>query len=204
MKLSTLAALALLSAAPAFAAGPVFTVDFEKTWDYTNGSVDGYYNGGTAADGSTGINLGVGFVGVSGLSNDVNFTYFTNAPSPQGVAYVYDTSAFINVAAGVAQYLSFSYASTSAVVGAIKAYAGLNGTGALLGSMDLAANNASGYDVWTARTFSFSGNAKSFDVGAAANAVAFDNVSSVPETSSLLMLLLGGAAVMGMAGRRRA
>ncbi len=160
MKLTTLAALALLSAAPAFAAGPMFTVDFEKTWDYTNGSVDAYYNGGTAADGSTGINLGVGFVGVSGLSNDVNFTYFTNAPSPQGVAYVYDTSAFINVAAGVAQYLSFSYASTSAVMGAVKAYAGLNGTGALLGSMDLAANNASGYDVWTARTFSFSGNAK--------------------------------------------
>ena len=204
MKLSALAALALLSAAPAFAAGPVFTVDFEKTWDYTNGGVDGYYNGGTAADGSTGTNLGLGFVGVSGLSNDINFTYYTNAPSPQGVAYVFDTAAYINVAAGVANNLTFSYASTSAVVGAVKAYAGLNGTGALLGSMNLAANNASSFDVWTAKTFSFSGTAKSFDVGASVSAVAFDNVSSVPETGTVLMLLLGGAAVIGIAGHRRA
>lgn len=204
MKLTTFAALALLSAAPAFAAAPVFTVDFEKTWDYTNGGVDGYYNGGTAADGSTGTNLGVGFVGVSGLSNDVNFTYYTNAPSPQGVAYVFDTSAFINVAAGVNGVLNFSYSSPSAVVGAVKAYAGLNGTGALLGSLNLTANDGGSYDAWTAKAFTFSGTALSFDVGAGVNAVAFDNVSSVPETSTLLMLLLGGAAVMGITGRRRA
>lgn len=200
MKLSTLAALALLSAAPAFA-GPAFRVDFEKTWDYTNGGVDGYYNGGTAADGTSGTNLGVGFVGVSGLSNDVNFTYYSNAPSPQGVAYVYDTSAFINVAGGVDGLLKFSYASTGAVRDAVKAYSGLNGTGALLASLNLPANNGASLDVWTAQTFYFGGKALSFDVGAGANVVAFDNVSSVPE-SNMLLLLLGVAAVATRLRRR--
>lgn len=203
MKLSTAAAIALLSATPAFAAAPAFLVDFEKNWDYNNGAVNGYYSGGTAADGSSGSNLGLAFVGVSGLSNDSAFTYYSHAPSPLGVAYVFDSSAFINVAAGVDNTLYFSYASPAAVAGAIKAYAGANGTGALLGSLDLAANNAAGYDVWSARSLRFNGTALSFDLGAGANAVALDNVSSVPEASSLLMMLLGGAAVLRLGSRRR-
>ena len=203
MKLSSAAAaIALLCATPAFAAAPAFLVDFEKTWDYANGAIDGYYNGGSAADGNAGSNLGVAFVGVAGLSNDSAFTYYGNAPSPLGVAYVFDASAFINVAAGVDSTLYFSYASPSAVAGAIKAYAGANGSGALLGSIDLAANSGAGYDTWTARSFSFLGTAQSFDLGASANVVALDNVSSVPEISSLLMLLLGGATVLRL-GRRR-
>ena len=204
MKLSSVAAIALLCATPVFAAAPAFLVDFEKTWDYANGAVDGYYSGGTAADGSTGSNLGVAFAGVSGLSNDNAFTYYSNAPSPLGVAYVFDSNAFINVAAGVANTLYFSYASPSAVAGAIKAYAGANGSGALLGSIDLAANSGAGYEAWTAKAFSFSGTALSFDLGAGANVVALDNLSSVPEASSLLMLLLGGAAVLRLGSRRRA
>ena len=120
------------------------------------------------------------------------------------MAYVFDSSAFINVAAGVDSTLYFSYASPTAVVGALKAYAGANGSGALLGSIDLAANSGAGYDAWTTQAVSFSGTALSFDLGARANAVALDNVSSVPEASSLLMLLLGGAAVLRLCSRRRA
>ena len=202
MKLSTVAAIALLSSTPVFAAAPAFLVDFERHWDYANGAVDGYYSGGTAADGSSGSNLGVAFVGMSGLSNDIAFTYYSHAPTPLGVAYVFDSSAFINVAAGVANTLYFSYASPVAVTGALKAYAGANGSGALLGSLDLAANSGTGYDAWTTKAFSFSGTALSFDLGAGANAVALDNVSSVPEAGSLLMMLLGGAAVLRL-GRRR-
>ena len=66
----------------------------------------------------------------------------------------------------------------------------------------LAANNAAGYDTWTTKAFSFSGTALSFDVGAGANAVALDNVSSVSEASSLLMMRLGGAAVLRLGSRR--
>ena len=203
MKLSTAAAIALLSSTPVFAAAPAFLVDFEKNWDYANGAVNGYYNGGTAADGSSGSNLGVAFVGVSGLSNDIAFTYYSNAPTPIGVAYVFDSNAFINVAAGVANTLYFSYSSPTTVTGAVKAYAGANGSGALLGSIDLAANSGAGYDVWTTQALSFSGTALSFDLGAGANVVALDNVSSVPEASSLLMMLLGGAAVLRLGSRRR-
>lgn len=202
MKIFSTAALVLLAASPAFAAAPEFTLDFEKNWDYLNGSVDGYYGGGMAADGSTGADLGVVFVGVSGLSNDADFTYYSNATTPVGVAYAYDT-AYMNVAAGVSNVLTFSYASPESVVGAIKAFSGLNGTGALLGAFDLVANSTA-YDNWTTATFTFAGTAQSFDLSATANIAAIDNISSVPESSTWLLMLAGCAAVLRIGSRRRA
>lgn len=207
MKLTQLAALALLAAIAASASAATFTVDFENTWAYGS-DVNGYYNGGTADDGSSGANLGVSFTGVSGLSNDAGFTYYTGAPSAQGVAYAHTfaptDTAFMNVAAGVDGDLSFSYSSPTAAVGAIKAYAGLNGTGALLGTFDLAANTTGGYDNWTAVKFSFAGTAKSFDLTGSANAVALDNISAVPEPTSVLLMLAGGVALLGLSRRRQA
>ncbi|MDB5818927.1 MAG: hypothetical protein JWQ11_2567 [Rhizobacter sp.] len=205
MKLFTVAALALFATAPAFAIAPAFTVDFEKSWDYLDGSVAGYYAGGTAADGTSGADLGVSFSGMSGLSNDAAFTYYSGAPSAQGVAYVYDTS-FMNVAAGVQSTLSFYYSSATSVLGAVKAYSGLNGTGNLLGSFDLAANTSGGYDSWTAATFAFNGVAASFDLSSSVDAVAFDNishVSPVPEPSTYALMLLGGGLLVGARRFRR-
>ncbi len=81
---------------PLFAAAPVLGgaglrwSTFEKAWDFANGDVNGYYGGGTAADGTSGANLGVSFVNVSGLSNDATFTYYSGAPSPLGTAYAHD------------------------------------------------------------------------------------------------------------------
>ena len=83
MILKQLFALALFATLPTFASAS-FLVDFENTWDYANGDVNGYYSGGTAADGSSGANLGVSFMGVSGLSNDSSFTYYSGAPSMLG------------------------------------------------------------------------------------------------------------------------
>ena len=206
MKLPQFAALALLAASAASASAATFTVDFEKSWVYGS-DVNGYYNGGTADDGSTGANLGVAFSGVSGLSNDADFSYYVDAPSPQGVAYAHTfaptDTAFMNVAAGVSDALSFSYASPTAAVGAIKAYSGLNGTGTLLGTLDLPANTAGGYDHWTAVNFNFVGTAKSFDLTGSANAVALDNISAVPEPTSALLMLVGGAALLGLRRRRQ-
>ena len=206
MKLSSAAVLALLAAAPAFASASNFVVDFEKNWDYANGDVAGYYNGGTAADGSAGANLGVSFTGVSGLTNDPDFTplYYSNAPTMQGVAYTFGP-AFMNVAGGVDSALSFFYSSPVAIVGALQAWSGLNGTGTLLGSFDMAGNSPAAYDTWTNATFTFSGTARSFDLSPTANIAAFDNISAVPEPGSVALLLAGVAAIAGLKkGRRRA
>ncbi|MCV2370364.1 hypothetical protein [Roseateles oligotrophus] len=209
MKLSRLAALALFAAAPAFAGATSFVVDFEKNWDFNNGGVAGFYNGGTADDGAEGVNVGVEFVGVSGLSNDADFTYYSGAPSAQGTAYAYDTTAsYMNVAAGVENGLSLFYASYVDVTGAVKAYSGLNGTGDLLGSFDLSATAADGFGTWKQVALNFSGTAKSFDLtGSAGKNIGFDDiasVSAVPEASSALMMMVGGIALLGLTRRRRA
>src|SRR3954467_15980824 len=113
MTFSRLAALALLaaSAAPAFAGS--FSIDFEQDWAY-------------GADvGDTYASAGVSFVGVGGLSNDADFTYYSGAPSPLGVAYAYTDGltpgAFMNVASGVTGGLSFAYSTPTALAGAVKA-----------------------------------------------------------------------------------
>ena len=201
------AALAALLLAPAVAqANAQFVIDFEKTWDFSNGDVNGYYGGGTAADGSSGSNLGASFVGVSGLSNDASFTYYSGAPSPQGVAYAHTFAAgdvaTLNVADGVSGALAFYFASPAAVSGAVKAYSGLDGSGALLGSFDLPANSSSAYDNWSGAWFAFAGLAHSFDLTASANLVAFDNITAVPEPAPAA-LVLGGVAMLALITRRR-
>ncbi len=207
MKLSRVAALALIaaSAAPAFASTS-FQVDFENAWAYGT-FVNAYYAGGTADDGSSGANKGVEFVNVGGLSNDADFTYYSGAPSPMGTAFAYafapTDAAYLNVAGGVNSSLSFWYSSPENITGAVKAYSGLNGTGTLLGTFDLSANT-SAYDTWSEATFKFGGIAQSFDLTGSANVVGFDNISAaVPEPGTLAMLLLGGTG-LALRARRRA
>jgi hypothetical protein len=196
MKLSSVLSLIALAATPALSsAATPFLVDFEKTWSYGE-AVDAQY----AASGVT-------FTNVLGVSNDPDFgTYYTNAPSMQGVAMaqldgVVNTSAFMNVADGVEGKLSFFYSTPSDIVGAIKAYSGLNGTGTLLGTFDFSAN-ASAYDAWTAATFTFGGVAKSFDLTGTANVAGIDNISAVPEPTSLA-LCLASLGLIGLVARRR-
>lgn len=200
---------ALLAGAPALASASAFSINFENDWNANNvfaPDIRDYYNGGTADNGTSGPNLGVQFVDVSGLSNQTpDFTYFTNAPSPLGTAFAHDT-AFLNVAAGVSNALAFYYASPNNVVGAVRAFSGLNGTGTLLGTIDLAANIAGQYDNWSLATLRFGGVARSFDFTASADAagVLFDNVATVPEPGMGLMLALGGATALIVSRRRRA
>lgn len=187
--------LSLSLSAPAFA-GTQFLVDFEKNWSYGE-TVDATY---AAA--------GVVFSNMVGLSNDPSFTYYGNAPSPQGVGFaqvdgVVNTAAYMNVSDGVVGALDFFYASPTAITGAIKAYSGLNGTGALLGIFDLAANSSSAYDSWSAASFNFNGRALSFDFTAAANVVAFDNISALPEPGPLGLVLAAGGGMLFASRRNR-
>lgn len=193
LKLVSIAAAALFSAAPVFASTP-FLVDFENAWDF-----------GTPVD-NTYSAIGVTFTNVLALSNDSDFAYYNNAPSPLGVAFVQldgaiNTAAFMNVAGGVDNSLSFYYSSPEAVSGAVKAYSGLNGTGTLLGSFDLNATD-DGYGVWQQSTFSFTGKAMSFDLTQTAGIAAFDNISAVPEPETFA-LMLAGLGIVGAAVRRQ-
>ena len=200
LKLISMAAAALFAAAPAFASTS-FSVDFEKTWAY-----------GDAVD-NTYAAVGVSFTNVLGLSNGdglgpLNGDYYANAPSPLGVAFVQldgitNTTSYMNVAGGVDNSLSFFYSNSSpdAIIGAVKAYSGLNGTGTLLGSFDMAATDGA-YSVWNSATFSFSGTAQSFDLTQTNGLAALDNVAAVPEPE-MLSLMLAGLALTGAAVRRK-
>ncbi|MEY2838382.1 MAG: hypothetical protein RJB60_681 [Pseudomonadota bacterium] len=200
-----ISALLALAAAPAIASASVF-LDFEQNWDYENPAIDNTY----AAQ-------GVAFTNVSGLSNDSSFTYYTNAPSPVGIALAsLDGPAYINVAAGVDSSIEFFYTSSAAVTGAIKAYSDLNGTGTLLGTFNFAANDLNTFtdtdgtvypvlDTWTKGTFNFGGVAKSFDLSATAGVAGFDNltISAVPEPESYALGLVGLGLVGAIARRRQ-
>jgi len=197
MKLATLA-LALGLVSPAFAAGSL-SVDFEKNWTYGTPVDDTY-----AAQGVTFTNV-LGLSNGDGLGSLPNGDYFANAPSPLGVAMaqldgVTNTAAYMNVAGGVTGGLSFFYSSPEAVTGAIKAYSGLNGTGTLLGTVNLGANTAD-YTTWSKAYLGFSGTAMSFELTNSANLVGLDNIAAVPEPSSFALLLAGGALLV--ARRRR-
>lgn len=198
MKLATLA-LAFGLASPAFASSPAINVDFETTWGYGQ-SIDNFY----AAQ-------GVSFVNVLGLSNGdglgplASGDYYAGAPSPLGVAFaqldgVTNTAAYMNVVGGVDGQLNFYFSNPTGSSVEVKAYSGLNGTGNLLGTVVLGTNGAD-YTSWTATSLTFSGTALSFDLTATAAGVALDNISAVPEPSSLA-LMLGGATLL-LARRRR-
>jgi hypothetical protein len=208
--------LALLSASPAHAASP-FLLDFEFSWPYST-DIANYYNGGVASDNSSGANYGVsftssvdssmfGFSNNDGLGQLPNGDYYANAPSMLGIVSPFGPSVFLNVADGVNSTLSFYYSSPDTITGALKAYSGLDGTGALLGSFDLAANNTGLADTWSQATFSFTGTALSFDFSASSNFVGFDNIAAnnitaVPEPESYAMLL-AGLSIMGFVARRK-
>jgi hypothetical protein len=198
MKLATLA-LAVGLASPAFAASPAINVDFEKSWNYGE-SIDNFY----AAQGVSFVNV-LGLSNGDGLGSLANGDYYAGAPSPLGVAFAQldgsaNTAAYMNVAGGVEGQLSFYFSNPTGSSVEIKAYSGLNGTGTLLGSV-LLASNGTDYTTWTATSLTFGGTALSFDLTATAAGVALDNISAVPEPSSLA-LLLGGATLL-LARRRR-
>jgi hypothetical protein len=186
--ISALAATAVLSAAPAFAA-PV-TFDFETA---TLGAPIGDVH-------AAGVDFSFS-ADLLGVVNDEFSQFFTGAPSPIGVLNPVGPANALNVVSGamsLAQAVTFSYSATE--VSSVSVWSGLNGTGTQLGTISLAANSsgcgeATPYCIFQSATLAFSGFAKSitFDTPYFA---AFDNVEvnavPVPAAGWLMMSALAG------------
>jgi len=200
LKLMSALAASLLSATPAFAV----TLDFQGVGDYN--FVQDYYNGGTNDVGASGANYGVSF-GLDALvvTNNPDFTYYSNAPST-GVLSAVGSDAALNVATGFTGNVSFWYSSAEET--SVSVFSGLNGSGALLATFALTANAQAGcsdtlYCNWTQTSLDLAGIGKSIQFGTAVGA-GIDNVSvsevPVPAAAWLLLSGLGG---LGVFSRRK-
>jgi len=205
-KLAVAAALSVTL--PAFA--DVIFLDFEGIGDFN--PVGDYYNGGG------GPNYGVTFsqetlalvdADAGGSGN------FANEPSPDTVMFFLDANnAILNALNGFDTGFSFYYSSSTAAT--VTVWDGLDGTGNLLGSIDLVAqgfDNCGGdptgaFCNWTPIGVAFAGTAMSINFGGTANYTGYDNITFgadvpvIPEPSTYALMALGLAGI-GLATRRR-
>ncbi|PZQ59499.1 MAG: PEP-CTERM sorting domain-containing protein [Phenylobacterium zucineum] len=209
--LAAAAAAALSIAAPASA--EIIVLDFEGVGDLN--PVGNFYNGGA------GTNYGVEFSGDTLAvvdADDGGSGNFANEPSSNTIMFFLNANnAILNFAAGFTTGFSFFYSSSTAAT--VNVYDGLNGTGNLLGSLNLDAQgfqNCTGdpggdFCNWTAVGVAFAGTAKSINFGGTANQTGFDDITFgsdrpggtiVPEPSTWAMMLLGFAG-LGSALRMR-
>jgi hypothetical protein len=192
MKLSSAAAaaVALVAAAPAFAA-PI-TIDFEDVNSFA--SIGGLYS-------AKGVTFGPDALG---LKNDVLGPYFSNAPSPIGILAVVGPDATMNVAGGFTDFINFFYTSAADIVAGVQVFDGLDGTGNLLASFDLANNTQGCTDPVNCRFdpvhASFDGRAYSVTFGNAVGA-GFDDIT-VPEPGTALLVPLAVAGLLAVRRRR--
>lgn len=192
LKLISVLAAGLLSAAPAYSA---VTLDFEDVTSFD--SVGALY-------GSLGVSFGADALG---FKNDATTTFFSNAPSPLGAMSAVGDDATMNVARGFKGTASFQYSSSEATT--VELWSDVDGTGTKLGTFNLSANAQNGcsdspYCFWSLAEVNFSGIARSIVFGSAANVAGFDNVTfapvPLPAAGWLLLSALGG---LGAWSRRK-
>ncbi|MBE2243829.1 MAG: PEP-CTERM sorting domain-containing protein [Burkholderiaceae bacterium] len=205
-KLAVAAALSVTL--PAFA--DVIFLDFEGIGNQM--PVGDFYNGGG------GPNYGVSFsdATLAIIDADAGGTgNIANEPSPDTVMFFLDANnAILNALNGFDTGFSFYY--SSAFAATVTVWDGLDGTGNLLGSIDLDAQYNIGcsgdpngqYCNWTPIGVAFAGTAMSINFGGTANYTAYDNITFgadvpvIPEPSSYALMALGLAGI-GLATRRR-
>lgn len=231
-KFAFLALAAAGSLIPAASNAASIYLDFENIAPYPNNSnvsIGGYYNGGMSSIGTSGTNLGVEFTtGATLLCLNTAGNACSNtsrggqgiATSQRGALYFPSAGASMNVAAGFSNGFSGVYSNPNGSATTVSIFAGLNGTGALLGTSALGAtgygacdNSISGgatYCPFNTFSLAFAGTAKSVVFGGTVNQQVFDDFTfgstivggAVPEPASWA-LMIGGFGLAGAAMRRR-
>lgn len=227
------AATCLGAAACAPAHAELITLDFEGILAPAQLAVgiENFYNGGTSANGTSGVNHGIEFSsnvralclnvpGEATCSNSSHGGQGVPGSERSGLSFVDGDGdrMFMNRAAGFDTSLEFNY-SAAYYPGSVGIWSGLNGTGTLLATLNLAVTPLSGcvpnigaYCPFVSVGTSFSGIAHSVVFGGTANAIVFDDVTfgigttppaaPVPEPETYAMLL-GGLGLLGVMARRR-
>ena len=172
------------------------------------------YNGGVGSMGSSGTNYGVSFgsnalaiikTSAGGTGN------FSNNPSGSTIAFwTTGPGVTMNVAAGFNTGFSFYYSSIQAAT--VTVYDGLNGTGNVLGTVNLVVQNQNGcsgtnYCNWTPIGLSFNGTARSVGFGGGADATGYDDITfgtsnpvvpaEIPTLSEWGMVIMSGLLALG-------
>ena len=212
MKLRNLIAASLFGLAAGTASASI-TLTFEGLQNQE--AINDFYNGGTGSLGSSGTNYNVSFNSnsLAIIDGDAGGSgNFGNEPTPSTIMFFLTGSAVLNYAAGFTTGFSFYYTTVN-YAGVVNVYDGLNATGNLLGSINLAALGAGpgdpngAFSNWEIGSLAFSGTAKSIDFGGTVNQVGYDNITFgsvdpnvVPEPASLL---LTASALFGLLSLRR-
>ncbi|WP_235914628.1 PEP-CTERM sorting domain-containing protein [Rugamonas rivuli] len=157
----------------------------------TYAAVDEFYNGGTDSAGAFGVNYGVSYHDFLTVDGSYGQTSLPN------LAYNGVEMAVANVAAG---FTSLSFTSGAFSTSYMDVYSGLNGTGTLLGSVQLGSNPYA----FAATSVTFSGVAQSFVLRGGSGQAGIDDVqiTTVPEPETYGMML-AGLALVGVAARRK-
>ncbi len=224
-------------AASAATANAVVVLDFEgigATYPFMNTvEILDFYNGGTSAAGTSGVNHGVSFDNASALCLNTatdscsNTSHGGLAPASATGAMILtqDGEAVLDFAAGFDTALSFLYTQPYDVgfPSAVYVYEGLGGSGNLLGFLDLdltasacAPEYSATFCPFEVASLGFSGIARSVVFEGTANWMVFDNVtlgSATPGNGGSVApgipepttwaMLLMGFGLVGMTARRR-
>jgi hypothetical protein len=177
------------------------TVSFDEPQLVNNDPILNFYNGGTTY-------RGIGGGPDYGIAFTLNARVFTQTSgltgtfTPPGIAELYSDTAregegiafTMDVYSGMSESLSFDFATIDAG-GEMKFYSGLDGTGTLLQDVLLPVTSPiTGPGVFVADSVSFPGVVHSIVFSGGNKQLAIDDLTltTVPEPSSWLLLVLGG------------